>query len=485
MAVEILSSRLLSPHFGNSVYVWGSIISVFLAALSLGYVAGGRLADRFPRFEALGQMILLAAVCLALLLLWGEPAADLLGQLTGGSPAGTLLAAAVLFAAPTIAFGMVSPWAVRLAASKLEQLGHLAGRLYAVSTFGSLAGTLGCTFLLIPFLTIKQALALLLGVTAVTAWVALGFGRRELRLPVALAALLVVFSGLHLTPEEVPAGLLYRRLTPYQTLEVGEVDGERLLVGDRAIQSLVRLSDGQPARSYPWLAPAALLFKPDAHHVVLLGMGSGNFARVLRKARPEVAVDYVEIDPAVADVAGRFFGFALTPLDRLHVADARRFLVDTPTRWDVVYADTYVGSSVPFHLATREFFALVETRLADDGVLAVNLAGGLSEPFSRAMVRTMVESFPTLYAFRAPRFGNVVIFATKKVQRLSKDVLRARAEALATAEPLDLKLTDMVDGMLLDLDVETMAAPLLLDEHAPVERLLHHGKKPAAWDLTP
>src|SRR5262245_1907664 len=86
MALEILSSRLLAPHFGSSVYVWGSIISVFLAALSLGYVAGGRLADRYPSFEALGRLILMAAFCLALLLLFGEAGARVLGRATAGSP---------------------------------------------------------------------------------------------------------------------------------------------------------------------------------------------------------------------------------------------------------------------------------------------------------------------------------------------------------------------------------------------------------------
>ncbi|MEE8277223.1 MAG: fused MFS/spermidine synthase, partial [Thermoanaerobaculia bacterium] len=145
MAFEILSSRILAPHFGSSVYVWGSIISIFLAALSLGYAWGGRLADRQPRMPILGRLITFAAVFQAVLLLWGVRLAGLLADLTGGSPAGTLLAASVLFGPTSILFGTVSPYAVRLAARDLAQVGNTAGRLYALSTLGSLAGTLVCT----------------------------------------------------------------------------------------------------------------------------------------------------------------------------------------------------------------------------------------------------------------------------------------------------------------------------------------------------
>src|SRR6476469_1242250 len=120
MALEILSSRLLAPHYGNSVYVWGSIISVFLAALSLGYLWGGRLADRQPAMAAL------AAACEGVLLLFGPRLAAALAALTGGNPAGTLLATAVLFGPASVLLATVSPWAVRLAARDLGHLGNTA-----------------------------------------------------------------------------------------------------------------------------------------------------------------------------------------------------------------------------------------------------------------------------------------------------------------------------------------------------------------------
>src|SRR5579863_2828130 len=158
MALEILSSRILAPYFGNSVYVWGSIISVFLAALSLGYLWGGRLADRQPSLAALARLLALAAACEAALLLAGSRLAGALGDWTGATPGGTLIAAAALFGPASVLLATVSPYAVRLAARDLGRLGDTAGRLYALSTFGSLGGTLIATFLLIPFFELRHVL---------------------------------------------------------------------------------------------------------------------------------------------------------------------------------------------------------------------------------------------------------------------------------------------------------------------------------------
>src|SRR4051794_24802510 len=276
MALEILSSRVLAPHFGNSVYVWGSIISVFLASLSVGYLWGGRLADRQPRMAALGRLIALAGVFEAVLLLAGGRLAALLGAWTGNSPSGTLLAAAVLFGPASVLLAMVSPYAVRLAARDLGQLGNTAGRLYALSTLGSLAGTLGCTFLLIPFLALRQILALVLAATAATALVALaGSLRREVP-AAALGSLLLVLSlGSGWLPERRETGLLYERVSPYQSLEVRQGAGVRTLVSDRVTQAAVRLADGEPAIHYPRYMAAALLVNPGISRFLGLGLGGG------------------------------------------------------------------------------------------------------------------------------------------------------------------------------------------------------------------
>jgi predicted membrane-bound spermidine synthase len=350
MALEILSSRVLAPHFGNSVYVWGSIISVFLAALSLGYLWGGRLADRRPSVAALGQMIALAAACQAVLLFFGQRLAGSLADLTGGTPTGTLLATSVLFGPTSVLLATVSPWAVRLAARDLGHLGGTAGRLFALSTVGSLAGTLACTFLLIPFLELRHILALLMAVTAVTSCVALVGSFRAEAPTTLLAVLLLVFAVPGASYVSRRAGdLVYERVTPYQTLQIREREGIRVLESDRVPQAAIHLGGGESAMPYTGAVAAAWLLNPEIRRAAMIGLGGGSVGQYLTARVPGLSIDYVDIDPAVPEIARRFFAFREGPRMKVTVDDGRRFLQRSATTWDLIYCDAYIGLSVPFH----------------------------------------------------------------------------------------------------------------------------------------
>ena len=136
----------------------------------------------------------------------------------------------------------------------------------------------------------------------------------------------------------------------------------------------MRLADRLPALNYQLWQPAALLVNPEIDSLLVLGMGAGVSDRYLRRARPDLQVDYVDIDPAIPEIAERYFFFQPGPLIRAHVADGRRFLADSAKRWDYIYTDTYIGMAVPFHLTTAEFFDTVRSKLTPEGILGVNLA---------------------------------------------------------------------------------------------------------------
>lgn len=474
MALEILASRVLAPHFGSSVYVWGSIISVFLAALSLGYALGGRLADRVPTAAGLGRQVAWAALAQGALLLVAAPAAAWLGDWTGGSEAGTLLAATVLFGPPSVLLGVISPYAVRLAARDIARLGGTAGRLYALSTAGSLLGTLGCTFVLVPFLTLPRGLALLLAATAVTALVALAGSYRRQPLPALIAlALLALAVARGVAPSKPPSGLLYQRMTPYQTLRVRDTAGVRYLESDRVLHSAMRLDDGATALSYIRAAAGALLLEDDIDSMLILGMGAGHAGAYLRSYQPGVELDFVDIDPAVPEVAARFFGFEPTAEVRVEVADGRRFLDATDRRWDYIYCDTYIGLSVPFHLTTREFLELVRQRLEPGGVFGLNLAGSLDRPFPLAIYRTVLEVFPRAWAFQVPASGNLLVLASgDPALELDDAELRRRAARLDARYDFELPLSDLVARRVRS-GLDFTGVPVLSDRYAPVDRLLH------------
>jgi hypothetical protein len=173
MAIELLGGRLLAPYFGSSIYVWGAIITVFMLALSLGYLWGGYASLRAPSLARLGLILLAAAAAALPVLLWGDSLLEHLSALIGDPRFGSLAAAALLFFLPTCISGMVSPYAVRLLVADRASAGQLAGKLYFVSTFGSAAGTLLTSFYLVLYLEVNQILMLLLaclGLIGVIAW---------------------------------------------------------------------------------------------------------------------------------------------------------------------------------------------------------------------------------------------------------------------------------------------------------------------------
>jgi hypothetical protein len=173
MAVELLGGRLLAPTFGSSIYVWGAIITVFMLALSLGYLAGGRYSMSAPSVRRLGAILIIAALTVVPLLVYAEPMLDALSQAVPDPRFGSLLSAVALFFVPTFFSGMVSPYAVRLLVQDRQSSGRHAGQLYFVSTFGSAAGTLLTSFYLVLLLEVNQILLGLLLISVaigVAAW---------------------------------------------------------------------------------------------------------------------------------------------------------------------------------------------------------------------------------------------------------------------------------------------------------------------------
>ena len=482
MALEILSSRVLAPFFGNSVYVWGSIISVFLAALSLGYFWGGRLADREPRLAMLGRLLAITAAFLVLLLFFGTRAAGVVAEATGYSPAGTLVATTLLFGPPSVLLATVSPFAIRLATHDLAYLGDTAGKLFAVSTAGSLFGTLACTFLLIPHLELRQIFGLLLLLTTATAFIAL-FGELRRERPAAAAAALALVAattGFLGGPARSgrDGGTLYTRLTAYQALEVTEKDGIRFLRGDRALQSALDLSTREPALLYQRWQPAALLLNPEIDSLLVLGMGGGATHRYLHRARPALRADYVDIDVAIPEIAERFFFFEPGPLARAHVADARQFLTSTDRRWDYIYSDTYIGLAVPFHLTTAEFFDLARRRLNPNGVLGVNLAAGMDAPFVRAMIRTIADRFGDALAFGVHGSNNTLVLASTRATLMPRKQMIERGRELDLRWEFDPSLETLAASRReVTLDAENSL--LLTDAYAPANHLVLLGRAAA------
>ena len=160
MSVELLSSRILAPYFGSSIFVWGGILTVFMTFLSVGYLLGGMLSTQRPRLWKLA-CLLAAEALLTLPVIAAEPVLEQLSLAVPDPRYGSLLGSLILFAIPTTLTGMISPYAIRLLVRGIGSSGREAGLVYFVSTLGSAAGTIATGFYLVLILDIYKIIALL------------------------------------------------------------------------------------------------------------------------------------------------------------------------------------------------------------------------------------------------------------------------------------------------------------------------------------
>ncbi|HYF28696.1 MAG TPA: fused MFS/spermidine synthase, partial [Baekduia sp.] len=217
---EIAAARLLAPWFGSSTIVWANTIATVLVALSIGYWIGGRWADRDPTLRGLARVVVVGAALLAVVPFVAEPvlrvSVDALDSVNVGAAAGSLLTVLVLVAAPLVVLGMVAPYAVRLAVTRVEEAGTVAGRLYAVSTAGSLVGVFLAALLLIPELGTQRTFVVFSLACGLVALLGLRPLRRTILAPAGLALLLAVPPGTVKATGDEDGRVIWERETEYQ-----------------------------------------------------------------------------------------------------------------------------------------------------------------------------------------------------------------------------------------------------------------------------
>ena len=411
LATEITASRLLAPYFGSSTIVWANLIGIVLAALAVGYWLGGRLADSRPQAALLGFVVLVAALLVAAIPFAAKPFLDLtvegLDTVSAGAVIGSFLAVALLCAPPVVLLGMVSPFAIRLAVVGIETAGAVAGRLYALSTAGSLLGTFLPALVLIPAIGTQRTFLVVAALLAVSSCFLLG--ARYAIVALALGALVLIPPGTVKGRE----GLIHEETSFQQYIRVKEEpDGRRLLSLNEgiAVHSVWRPDSVLTGGVWDaFLAIPPLLGRP-LERVAILGNAAGTTARALGVYYPRARIDGVELDPAVSRVGFRYFGMGDNPKLVVHDADARPFLRSTDERYDLIVVDAYHQPYVPFYLATREFFGLVRERLAPGGIVALNVATVPDDTrLVRAVGGTLAAEFPQVLAWPALRFNTIVL----------------------------------------------------------------------------
>ena len=453
LGAEIAAVRLLAPYFGASTVVWANTIGIVLVALSVGYWLGGRWADRRPEMRGLCLLALAAAGLLALVPFAADPlldvAVDALDSISAGAFLGSLVGVLGLVAVPVLLLGAVSPYAIRLAVKEVEHAGEVAGRLYALSTAGSLVGTLLSALVFIPLVGTRRTFLIFALAIAVVAVTGLRPARRYALAPAAIAVLIALPVGT-LKADAGDGRVIHERDTEYQYARVVErSDGSRAL----------ELNEGQAQHSIyepdtvltgdVWdghlVLPFTALDRPP-RRVAILGNAAGTTSRAYEEFFPRTRVDGVEIDGELSEIGRRFFDMT-NPRLRVFHEDARPYLRRTDARYDVLSVDAYRQPYIPFYLATREFFELCRHRLADGGVVIVN-AGHPEEQddLEKVLTATMRAVFP--HVVRDPiEDTNTLIVASErpvsaaKLRRAVPELPpRLRRTALASARRIGTPL---------------------------------------------
>lgn len=467
LGAEIAAARLLAPYFGASTIVWANTIGVVLVALSIGYWFGGRYADRHPHLRSLCLLVLGASLLIAVIPFAARPFLDFsveaFDSVSIGTFAGSLFGVLVLVAVPVTMLGAASPWAVRLAVGERGTTGEVVGRLYAISTAGSLLGTMISALLLIPLLGTQRTFIVFALALALVA--SIGIGWRALVVPAALAVVLMAPVGTIKGSGE--GEVLYEAETTQQYARVVERDdGTRVLELNegQAVHSLYR--PGRYLTGDYWdghlVLPAAAAAEPP-RRIAILGNAGGTVARAFGHYFPQTAVDAVEIDPELTELGERFLGLHNSRMT-VYEEDARPWLRAADGGYDAIMVDAYRQPYIPFYLTTEEFFALTRERLAPGGVTIVNVGhpeGG--DELERVLGRTMAASFPRVLRYPIEDTNTLLVGGG---ENLSAARLRADADQLpADLQPLAREAAAALAPRLPGGEVYT-------DDHAPVEWLI-------------
>ena len=458
MALELLGFRLLAPLFGASTYVWGSLLGVVMAALACGYLLGGGLADRSPQPIWVSRALAASALWLMLVLIAGSRLLEFCTAL--GPISGPLAAATVLLGPPQLLLGSISPFVVRLV-SEPGGIGTMAGRVFALSTAGSLVGTFSTAFWLIPSYGSRATLRAWIIALALMSVAGLFSRRRASLLLLPLAVFAPALGGSRADTA------LFRGESAYNTVLVEESGGKRLLLlnderfGVHSVQSRDRALTGLYYDAF-YAAPI-LAGRSD---ILILGMAGGTTAQGYRRWFPGTNVTAVEIDPLVVQVADQYFGVTSSGGLHVRIGDARRFLMDETRQFDVIEADIFAGGVyAPFHVVTREFFELARNRLRPTGVIAVNvLALGGDDRIAGAVGATMRSVFSSVYEM--PLRDQRVLFGFREA--LTIDIVKSRLDR-GTPPDLQPVMRNISDRIRRLGDVD--GGPVLTDDHAPIEGL--------------
>lgn len=378
MAYELVAARLLAPTIGSSIYVWTSVIGVIIAALSLGYWLGGKVADaRGQRIDVV-ILFLIAAAGVTATILSHPNILSWLPEVIEDVRFQGVVASLLLFAPTSFIFGCMSPYLAKLNIKTLERAGESVANLSALNSIGGITGTFITGFLLFSYIGSNETLIIITLSLVASSWLLVP--RKFFMQRLVLSVVLILLS---LLPAPMPPNMIARIDTPSAHYDIFKVTYDSqpiygLATGPGGIQSAVH-ANGQTDLVFWYTQYAAQLIKsmnPD--RVLVLGGGAFTLPGYLAEELPNATIDVVEIDPELEKISKQYFHYKSPANVNLIFEDARTFVNQADSKYDAIFVDVYGDSYVPFSLLTREYGQRVADLVEPDGTIILNAIIGLT-----------------------------------------------------------------------------------------------------------
>ncbi|MDR3220734.1 MAG: fused MFS/spermidine synthase [Candidatus Accumulibacter sp.] len=453
MMFELVAARILAPTIGSSTYVWTSVIGVIIAALSLGYWAGGRMADARNRKFDLALLNLLAAAAVLLTLMIGDAVLHGIGASRYDLRLQGMAASIVLFAPASFVIGMLSPYLAKLNISSLKTSAQAVAGLSSCNAVGSIVGTLLTGFVLFGLIGSRWIMVAVVAIFIVAHWTVEPWKRAVTRS--ILTAAMAVAAILSLADRQRVVDI-DTATAHYQVMDI-LYDGREaraLLTSPGVTQSAVYKDDsGDLAFWYTRQMARVVAAANRPGSILVIGGGAMTLPAYLARKYPETRVDVVDIDPGLVEIARKYFAYDDPANVNFIANDGRAYVQQTGQKYDIVLVDAYNGSDIPWSLTTEEYAGAIKRITTGDGVVAVNViantAGECAPLLGAIDAAYQGQLGKGVYRKRSPMDDReatsmVIVYGWKKkplaeYAELNMGETRAFTDDFAPIEPLQLK----------------------------------------------
>lgn len=476
LIIEITAVRILSPIYGSSLYVLSSVLTVILAALSIGYWYGGKRSDQKQSTETLYSIIALSGLCVLGLLLFAQLLLPTFGP-SFSPQVGPLLFSFGLFFIPAFLLGTISPYVIKLQSltTPIEHIGSVVGATLFWGTSGSIFGSITTGFWLIPEIGVTRTIVLvstLLIALGILMPLITGHPLQRKKVVIFLSSALILGILLQIFDAKHRNEYVYMDDGIYSSIKIKDITLNqrpvRILTRDTNNSSAIYLNSKELVFPYAKFVHTYSKLISDPQNALILGGGAYTIPRALTHHDPNLLIDVVEIEPVLFTLSQQYFDLSDVSRITNYQMDGRVFLRQQKTKkYDFVFGDIFsTDQAAPFHLTTYEFYKLVKSNLSPDGIFFLNVVGtpnNSSPSLVGSIAKTLSVVFPTVKAYGLDSdpstLQNIVFVARNGETPININAWDTR------------KISDTVTELDFD-DVRLGHEILLTDDHAPIDYLM-------------